>query len=496
MKKNTLYIFIILFLLLPGIFLLGCAIRNFYAVIPEHYENILSDMRQIPDFPHEDIAYVNDRHKLSFRYDPNDIAVHELDGNIVVTPTFLPQENWGDTGVPLKIHEGVTSKRLDTWWLFQSLKEGNIENILWKSKGARIYTYTGREMYAVAPIATGSSQDPTEKNLSLFFRCGEGRVCEIESSFSIYYAPIQNGVRDIISTAQTVSPETNITDNNSDWLTYRNEKLGYSLRYPKDVQPIAPDRDAPADGDDTYVDLEYLHVRGLFCTFSKDDIGDSLAHFIHSNVKERRHAIFDDRSLEMVFTEGDNLVLKVSTYRDTGSNYHKAWYVKRGKIYYAFSLPIKYRKNQEGERRAEEMMKSLKILPLSDEDEASSQEACEMKNIGGNFFGNRYVIQYIHDSTENQGNNRDFFDEDRLKGADPLSFHIIGGAYSKDKRAVFFRNSRLNTIDVESFEYIGGDYAKDKDGVYVSGEKLLNADPKTFKMDHESVLDDKRKKYE
>lgn len=106
------------------------------------------------------------------------------------------------------------------------------------------------------------------------------------------------------------------------------------------------------------------------------------------------------------------------------------------------------------------------------------------------------------DSFEVYPGNKDFaYDKDSvfckatlIKGADPKTFTIINGNYSKDKNTVFlmysstspsFKNCGIvqfnRDVDVDTFEEVKTNiYSKDKNTAYFEGLSMERSDPKTF----------------
>ena len=71
-----------------------------------------------------------------------------------------------------------------------------------------------------------------------------------------------------------------------------------------------------------------------------------------------------------------------------------------------------------------------------------------------------------------------------IKGANPLSFRVLGNDYATDGRLVFFRGELVKGAQGESVELLKGPEffycVKDAKNVFLYKKKLKNADPKSF----------------
>jgi hypothetical protein len=73
-----------------------------------------------------------------------------------------------------------------------------------------------------------------------------------------------------------------------------------------------------------------------------------------------------------------------------------------------------------------------------------------------------------------------------MSGADPASFKIVKGAYTKDLQHVYFRSKIIADADPQTFEpvampnYFVCDFAKDDKHIYNNAEVFPVKDPKTF----------------
>lgn len=69
---------------------------------------------------------------------------------------------------------------------------------------------------------------------------------------------------------------------------------------------------------------------------------------------------------------------------------------------------------------------------------------------------------------------------EKIQGASPTTFEVLGKGYSRDDSHVFYYSKELTTADPDTFEVLEGYYAKDCCTVYVRGEKLPGVDAPSF----------------
>jgi hypothetical protein len=71
-----------------------------------------------------------------------------------------------------------------------------------------------------------------------------------------------------------------------------------------------------------------------------------------------------------------------------------------------------------------------------------------------------------------------------IAGADPMTFSIVGGDYSKDDKAVFYQIAPILGADLRTFIYLGEknshQYAKDENFLYKDGRIVPGIDPNSF----------------
>lgn len=68
----------------------------------------------------------------------------------------------------------------------------------------------------------------------------------------------------------------------------------------------------------------------------------------------------------------------------------------------------------------------------------------------------------------------------KIEGADPETFEVISGGYTKDATKVYYNGVNIKGSDVDTFELVGFYHSKDKNFVYYQGLLIDGADPKTF----------------
>lgn len=85
-----------------------------------------------------------------------------------------------------------------------------------------------------------------------------------------------------------------------------------------------------------------------------------------------------------------------------------------------------------------------------------------------------------------------------LKDADPLSFEILRGRFSRDKNSVYYWGQKIEWADRTTFIALGDwdQYGKDKNKVYIWFEIVDGADSWTFEILSNGILQDKRFIYE
>ena len=84
-----------------------------------------------------------------------------------------------------------------------------------------------------------------------------------------------------------------------------------------------------------------------------------------------------------------------------------------------------------------------------------------------------------------------FYANKKIEGADletfePLESFIVGAMYDtyifKDKHSVYLRGHKISYADPDTFEVLGGGYSKDGVSVYYITEKVEGADSKTLEL--------------
>ena len=77
-----------------------------------------------------------------------------------------------------------------------------------------------------------------------------------------------------------------------------------------------------------------------------------------------------------------------------------------------------------------------------------------------------------------------YYQGERIEGADPDTFEIVGfhGIHARDKNFVYgYRAKKLSWIDANTFKIVSDVYFKDKNSVYYGEGKIIdNIDPITF----------------
>lgn len=81
-------------------------------------------------------------------------------------------------------------------------------------------------------------------------------------------------------------------------------------------------------------------------------------------------------------------------------------------------------------------------------------------------------------------NNKVYFKEKIIKGADAKTFKEINYEYSKDKSNVYYYGEKIDDANPETFKEINdaGLFYIDKRNVFFKGQKIKGADVKTFKL--------------
>lgn len=69
-----------------------------------------------------------------------------------------------------------------------------------------------------------------------------------------------------------------------------------------------------------------------------------------------------------------------------------------------------------------------------------------------------------------------------IVGADPASFRVLRGAYSRDDETVFYFTDAMPTADAGSLEVLEGPYARDGGHAYWMGKAIPGADPASFQV--------------
>ncbi|MCV7321044.1 DKNYY domain-containing protein [Mycolicibacterium confluentis] len=86
----------------------------------------------------------------------------------------------------------------------------------------------------------------------------------------------------------------------------------------------------------------------------------------------------------------------------------------------------------------------------------------------------------------------------KIADANPSSFRLLSGAYSRDDRSIFYFTDRVAEAAPANFEVIDGPYATDDRRVYWMGRVIDGADPLSFRVlnvDFECAGDTRRAYY-
>jgi DKNYY family len=70
----------------------------------------------------------------------------------------------------------------------------------------------------------------------------------------------------------------------------------------------------------------------------------------------------------------------------------------------------------------------------------------------------------------------------KITDADPVSFHVLAGAYAQDTRHVFYFSDPIVNADAVSFRALDGPYASDAHHAFWMGKAIHGADPATFRV--------------
>lgn len=70
----------------------------------------------------------------------------------------------------------------------------------------------------------------------------------------------------------------------------------------------------------------------------------------------------------------------------------------------------------------------------------------------------------------------------KIDGANPKTFEVIDGWYTKDSTSVYYSGVKIDGADCRSFKGLSPDYAKDKNSVYYKGGKIDGADSDSFEL--------------
>jgi hypothetical protein len=85
-----------------------------------------------------------------------------------------------------------------------------------------------------------------------------------------------------------------------------------------------------------------------------------------------------------------------------------------------------------------------------------------------------------------------------IAGADPATFEVLAGAYSRDAQRAFYFADEITDASLESLRPLEGPYASDDRRVYWMGKPIDGADPRTFRVlnaDFECSADQQRAYY-
>jgi DKNYY family len=69
-----------------------------------------------------------------------------------------------------------------------------------------------------------------------------------------------------------------------------------------------------------------------------------------------------------------------------------------------------------------------------------------------------------------------------IADADPVTFHVLQGAYAQDARRMFYFTDPINDADAASFRPLDGPYARDARRAYWMGKGIDGANPATFRV--------------
>lgn len=69
-----------------------------------------------------------------------------------------------------------------------------------------------------------------------------------------------------------------------------------------------------------------------------------------------------------------------------------------------------------------------------------------------------------------------------IPAADPATFHVLRGAYARDRQQAFYFDQPLTDADLSSFHPLDGPYAGDSARVFWMGTVIGGADPATFRV--------------
>ena len=83
----------------------------------------------------------------------------------------------------------------------------------------------------------------------------------------------------------------------------------------------------------------------------------------------------------------------------------------------------------------------------------------------------------------------------KIEGADPFTFQIFGGDYSKDENNVYYYGGVLDGIDPLLFNYLGGRYSRDDKNIYHKDHIMEDIDFDTFEVLNNEYAKDKNAVY-
>jgi DKNYY family len=69
-----------------------------------------------------------------------------------------------------------------------------------------------------------------------------------------------------------------------------------------------------------------------------------------------------------------------------------------------------------------------------------------------------------------------------IEGADPATFQVLQGGYSRDDQQMFYFTDHVVDADMSSFRTLDGSYAVDTKHAYWMGKTIIGADPATFRV--------------